>query len=276
MTEWRLYIVILVPLRHFSFIISENKNLLRYYKMAILYNGDCLEEMKQIDDNSIDLIFTDLPYAQTANEWDHKIDLNAMWTQFLRIKKLNTPIFFTTTTKYGIDIINSAPKQCPFRYDLIWEKSSPVGHLNCKVLPMRSHEMIYVFYEKKPYYDLSSHQYIQVKKEGKGRYGKTYGAAVGTGNTTVDKAPVGKYDPPLPRSIIKIQSKKGNHSTEKPVDLMKWIFKYYSKEGDVVLDNCMGSGSTGVAANEMNRNFIGIEMNEDIFNTAFNRINPEE
>ncbi len=245
--------------------------------MAILFNGDCLEEMKQIEDDSIDLIFTDLPYGQTANAWDHKIDLTLMWEQFMRVKKLHTPIFFTTTTKFGIDIINSCPKKCPFRYDLIWEKTAPVGHLNCKVLPMRKHEMIYVFYEKKPFYNIAdNHKYILNPKKCPNRYGKTYGDKVGGGNPKKDDAPWGAYEPNLPNSIIKINSKRGNHTTEKPIELMKWIFKYYSKEGDTILDNCMGSGSTGVAANEMNRNFIGIEMNEEIFNKAYERINPEE
>ena len=127
--------------------------------MSILYNGDCLEEMKQIEDKSIDLIFVDLPYGQTSCKWDVKIDLTKMWEQYMRIKKLNTPIFFTTTTKFGVDIINSAPKKCPFRYDIVWCKSSPAGFLCAKKMPMRKHEMVYVFYEKLPFYDLSSHKH---------------------------------------------------------------------------------------------------------------------
>lgn len=240
--------------------------------MAILYNGDCLEEMNQIEDNSIDLIFTDLPYAQlTAMKWDVCIDLNKMWEHFMRIKKRNTPIFFTCNTKFGVQLINSAPKKCPFRYDIVWQKSCPVGHLCSSYQPMRNHEMVYVFYEHKPFYDLSSHTATVLKKDGVNRYGNCYANKA----ARIDNAPVSKYDPPLPLSILPIQSKKGNHPTEKPVELMKWFFKYYSKEGDVILDCCMGSGSTGVAANEMNRNFIGIEKDEEIFNTAFNRIFPE-
>ena len=115
--------------------------------MSLLFHGDCLEEMKNIDDNSVDLIFCDLPYGQISCEWDKKINLNDFWIQIMRIKKLNTPIFFTTTTKFGVDLITSAPKKCPFRYDLVWIKSSAAGFLSAKKMPMRKHEMVYCFYE---------------------------------------------------------------------------------------------------------------------------------
>ena len=364
--------------------------------MSILYNGDCLEEMKQIEDKSIDLIFVDLPYGQTSCKWDVKIDLTKMWEQYMRIKKLNTPIFFTTTTKFGVDIINSAPKKCPFRYDIVWCKSSPTSFLLSKKMPMRKHEMIYVFYEKLPFYDLSSHKHKFIKDKETANHkwikGQTdiYGKAptedskecgghqkrydpplpvsvvkevdekyknkgglyskvsrnglvknephydpplpvsvvkepepepandiYGFDNRTDDRPsnvrtpaydpplPVSvvkedlygqtcdmknnyeeskgmnkkerkevRYEPPLPTTMLEIKSTRGKHSTEKPVALMEWVLKYYSKEGDVVLDNCMGSGSTGVACRNMNRNFIGIEKDPEIYEVAFNRINP--
>ena len=125
--------------------------------MSILLHGDCLEEMKGLDDNSIDLIFCDLPYGQTSCKWDCKIDLEKFWIEVMRVKKINTPIFFTTTTKFGVEIIQSAPKKCPFRYDIVWVKSSPAGFLSAKKMPLRKHELVYVFYEKLPFYDLSSH-----------------------------------------------------------------------------------------------------------------------
>ena len=168
----------------------------------MLLHGDCLNEMKQLDDDSIDLIFCDLPYGQTSCAWDCKIDLEAFWKEIMRIKKKNTPLFFTTTTKFGIDLLNSAPKKCPFRYDLVWMKSAPAGFLSAKKMPMRKHEMIYVFYEKLPFYDLSSHQnkFIKepvVKEVIKGE-NNTY-------NTEGRKKPIvrekgDKYDPPLPGS----------------------------------------------------------------------------
>ena len=276
--------------------------------MSMLLHGDCLEEMKSLDDNSIDLIFCDLPYGQTSCAWDCCIDIEQFWIEVMRVKKLNTPIFMTTTTKFGISLLNSCPKKCPFRYDIVWVKSAPAGFLSAKKMPMRKHEMIYVFYEKLPFYDLSSHKHKFVKTtprkkedlygmkghaDGKeGKYDPPLPNSIvkeaeeekqvikgvnNTYNTEGRKKPLvrekgDKYEPPLPNSMLEIKSTRGKHSTEKPVALMEWVLKYYSKEGDVVLDPTMGSGSTGVACRNMNRNFIGIEMDEEIFETASQRI----
>ena len=314
--------------------------------MSILLNGDCLEEMKGLDDNSIDLIFCDLPYGQTSCKWDCCIDLEQFWIQVMRIKKTNTPIFMTTTTKFGVSLIQSAPKKCPFRYDLVWVKSAPAGFLSAKKMPMRKHEMVYVFYEKLPLYDLSSHKHkfkqeyndynnkdgaygviksqkghpeplynpplpVSVVKEEMCKYDVNKNAYGGgkEGRIKISKdkkdheakydpplpvsvvketykgiyselpqtgkgkdAHSSQYDPPLPTTMLEIKSTRGKHSTEKPVALMSWILKYFSKEGDVVLDPTMGSGSTGVACKEMNRNFIGIEMDPEIYESAVNRI----
>ena len=318
-----------------------------------LINGDCLEEMKKLDNDSIDLIFCDLPYGQTSCKWDCKIDLDLFWKEVMRIKKLNTPIFFTTTTKFGVELIQSAPKKCFFRYDLVWVKSSSAGFLCAKKMPLRKHEMIYVFYEKLPFYDLSSHTHKFVKSSNNIIDGDTYNTK--ERKTPITREPPNKYDPPLPNSVVKdkdlcirkenstygnsmittkkkedhqqkydpplpnsvvkeesgnnkeeaidvedsaygnlkikqpitsgprwdpplpdsmleIKSTRGKHSTEKPVALMEWILKYYSKEGDVVLDPTCGSGSTGVACKNMKRNFIGIEMDSEIFKMAQSRI----
>ena len=239
----------------------------------------------------------------------------------MRIKKLNTPIFFTTTTKFGVDLITSAPKKCFFRYDLVWVKA-PVGFLCAKKMPMRKHEMVYVFYEKLPFYDLSSHKHKFIKEEKKqiikgehntyntegrkkplvrekaDKYDPPLPVSVlkepepepepepestdiyGSPNRDIEIykkcGPRGKnqilYDPPLPNSLLEIKSTRGKHNTEKPVALMEWILKYYSKEGDTVLDPTMGSGSTGVACKNMNRNFIGIEKDPEIYEVAVNRI----
>ena len=282
--------------------------------MTLLLNGDCLELMKDIDNDSIDLIFCDLPYGQTNCKWDCPIDLDLFWIEIVRVKKLHTPIFFTTTTKFGVSLITSAPKKCPFRYDIVWVKSSHSGFLNSKKMPLRAHELIYVFYEKLPFYDLSSHKHKFLKEEPKqiikgenntynteGRkkpivrekagkyetplpvsiikeektqisqpqdkdlYGASNGGTIGAVHGT-------NYNPPLPNSMLEIKSTRGKHSTEKPVALMEWIFKYYSKEGDTILDATMGSGSTGIACKNMNRKFIGIEKEEEIFNGAKERI----
>ena len=486
----------------------------------LLLNGDCLELLKELPDESIDLIFCDLPYGQTSCKWDCKIDLEKLWIEFMRVKKLRTPLFFTTTTKFGVELIKSAPEKCFFRYDLVWVKSAPVGFLSARRMPMRKHEMVYVFYEKLPLYDLSSHKHkfikdnrkkidkdniygtsihpdgkcgsydpplpVSVVKEPlkydqeynsdlygdvkrndyakKGRkssesayepplptsvvkedcyekgktddslraghrdkkydpplptsvvkedygvggtqkyfneYNETHGMTKHQGGkrfdpplpTSVVKEPEpepeeipqnqynhneeqiynadylekkidfkgrkggGMYDPPLPTSVVKeatmingtlggaydarwhrdkkydpplptsvvkepepepepeevkmmnegiiynggnplkirpnysedydgkntydpplpttmleIKSTRGKHSTEKPVALMEWILKYYSKEGDVVLDPTMGSGSTGVACQRMNRDFVGFEMDAEIFDSAWQRL----
>lgn len=283
--------------------------------MSLLLNGDCLEEMKHLDDDSVDLIFCDLPYGQTSCKWDTCIDLNEFWKQVMRVKKLRAPIFMTTTTKFGASLIATAPKKCPFRYDLVWVKSAPVGFLSAKKMPMKKHEMIYVFYEKLPFYDLSSHKHKFIKegqefedsthetiygkqdipvckerKNGESRYDPPLPVSVvkkdlyGQTNQSkedccliqgMDKKDIGgkpRYDPPLPTTMLEIKSTRGKHSTEKPVALMEWIFKYYSKQGDVILDPTMGSGSTGVACKNMNRNFIGIEKDPEIYQVAVNRI----
>jgi len=287
-----------------------------------LFNADCLEKMKDLKDKSIDLIFCDLPYAtkkysQVCCKWNTPVDLDLFWEQVMRIKKLNTPIFMTCTTKFGVDLINSAPKKCHFRYDIVWCKSSPTSFLLSKKMPMRKHEMIYVFYEKLPFYDLSSHKHkflkppeekiIKDTKHGTNTYGtekrnkpimrqsseaqydpplpvsvvkeeidekyKNKGGLYSkvSRNGLVKNEP--HYDPPLPHSMLEIKSTRGKHSTEKPVALMEWILKYYSKEGDTILDPTMGSGSTGVACKNMNRKFIGIEKDEDIFKVACDRLN---
>lgn len=289
-----------------------------------LYNNDCLEVMRDLSANSIDLLFCDLPYGQTDCKWDCKINLEIFWKEVNRICKINCPMFFTTTTRFGVDLINSNPKN--FRYDLVWVKSASTGFLNAKKMPMRKHEMIYVFYRKLPLYDLSSHN-GKFLKEVTGQIGDIYNsnsiikedgfeykASVNDtmfsknvkikqykgrekGEAVYDpplpnsileikseknecyregshiyKTEPGLYDPPLPNSILEIKSQKGKHSTQKPTALMEWILKYYSKEGDTVLDPTMGSGSTGVACKAMKRNFIGIEMNETIYNGAVERL----
>ena len=270
--------------------------------MSLLLNGDCLEEMKQIEDCSIDLVFCDLPYAtekysQISCKWNTPIDLDKFWIQIMRIKKLNTPIFMTCTTKFGVDLINSCPKKCPFRYDIVWCKSAPAGFLSAKKMPMRKHEMVYVFYEKLPFYDLSSHKHKFIKETKSNRDENScynsrlkkeqnikYSPPLPTSVVKEDKHTLygeikekgiphtTTYSPPLPTSMLEIKSTRGKHSTEKPVALMEWILKYYSKEGDVVLDATMGSGSMGVACKNMNRNFIGIEKDTDIYDSAVKRI----
>jgi hypothetical protein len=448
----------------------------------MLIKGDCLTEMKKIEDNTVDLLFCDLPWSATSCSWDCALDLPLFWKQVNRVCKINCPMFFCCNAKFGNTLINSNPKN--FRYDLVWIKSAPVGFLNAKKMPMKKHELIYVFYRKLPMYDLSSHKhkFLGTGKDGvdnktvwKNRsksgketchsyntplptsiikekqirntpkleegYGKDYltnkpnyrlinpnlgangtdshiydpplptsiikdeidekyknkgglyskisrngllknethydpplptsiiktegkedsvfgktehysidqnlrhngglydpplptsiikddlfirGKQTNSENKDVynynerlkngtlyhharklqkgdepiydpplptsiiktdlysNKNIEGKrelyrneskqYDPPLPNSILEIKSEKGKHATQKPVQLIEWILKYYSKVGDTVLDPTMGSGSSGVACINMKRKYIGIEKDDTIFKVAKSRI----
>lgn len=232
-----------------------------------LINNDCLVALNDIPDNSINLVIADLPYGQTNCSWDIKIDLQKLWLQLKRICKINCAIIFFTTTKFGIDLIQSNKDW--FRYDLVWTKDKPVGFLNAKRMPMRSHEMIYVFYNKLPTYNIEgNHKLTKQHKQNDGFIEGCYGAK---------RQYKTEYTPRLPTSILDFKIinniKKRFHATEKPVDLLEWLIKYYSNEGDTILDPTMGSGSTGVACKNLKRNFIGIEMDKGIFDIAQNRIN---
>tara|TARA_R110000823_G_scaffold286585_1_gene404897 strand:- start:85 stop:900 length:816 start_codon:yes stop_codon:yes gene_type:complete len=268
-----------------------------------LRNGDCLEILKDIPSKSVDLVFADLPYGQVNCKWDCKIDLELLWKELLRIAKSDTtPFFFTCTTKFGYELITSNKKM--FKYDLVWAKSNPCGFLQAKKQPMRKHEMVYVFYKKQPAYDISSHKHkfkkeesveedkvydpplpVSVIKEEKIKSTKdnteySYGKNGSGGDYTKQYAKDKNYnknqvlyDPPLPTSVLEIKSiKLKQHSTAKPPDLMKWILKYYTKEGDMVLDPTMGSNPMGLACKEMNRNYIGIEKDPDIYKFACSRV----
>ena len=240
-----------------------------------LINGDCLEEMKKIEDNTIDLLFCDLPFGCTSCKWDCQIDLSLFWKQINRICKINCPMFFCCNAKFGNTLINSNPKN--FRYDLIWIKSSSTSFLLSKKMPMKKHELIYVFYRKLPYYDLSSHKhkFLGEKKSNIKTEGKLDSVFGTTEHYSIDqnlRHNGGLYEPPLPNSILEIKSEKGKHPTQKPVTLIEWILKYYSKKGDTILDPTMGSGSSGVACNNMNRKYIGIELDETIFKNAEKRL----
>ena len=232
-----------------------------------LINGNCLDKMKEIPNKSVDCFILDLPYGTTACTWDIKIDLELLWLELKRLaKNKNTPFFFFCDLKLAVDIINSNRKW--FRYDIVIQKSNVVGFLNSKRMPMRAHELLLVFYEKLPIYNIADNHIIK---------------SIHKRKNPVDDSIYGKvsrnqhkyYDPPLPTSIIKMENnhkKIRNHPTEKSLDILEWIIKYYTKENDIVLDPTMGSGSTGVACKNLNRKFIGIELNEEFFKISQDRI----
>jgi len=233
-----------------------------------LYNGDCLEVLKTINDKSVDIVICDLPYGITICEWDKKIDLNILWNELLRVGKDNTPYFFFCTFRFGVEIVNSNPKM--FRYDLVWVKNRLTNALTSTQRIANAHENILVFYKKKPIYN-----YLKYHKKINNDNDKTYNSYNRITGTNVMSHKKRSYEPPLPLSCISANNVDGSHtkhSTQKPLPIIEMLIKYYSNEGDVVLDPTMGSGSTGVAAKNLGRKFIGIELDEKCFEVAKNRI----
>lgn len=235
----------------------------------ILLLGDCLEVLDSIDTNKVKLVIADLPYGQTDNDWDTKIDLNKLWIQLKRIGTNNCCYIFFTTTRFGYDLIASNPKW--FRYDLVWnKKGSKAGFLNAKKQPMRGHEMIYIFYDKLPTYNIDdNHKLVSSGNTGNANNGSCYS------NPDLKRMRT-TYEPRLPQSVLDFEAmntrKHRDHPTQKPIELLEWLIKYYSNEGDTILDPTCGSGSTLVACQNLNRNGIGIELDPLYYNTAKNRL----
>ena len=220
--------------------------------------------MKNIPDKSIDMILCDLPYGTTHNKWDNVIPMEPLWKQYNRIIKDHGAIVLFSQMPFGASLIMSNPKM--FRYEWIWEKNQAVGFLNAKKMPLRKHENILVFYKHLPTYNpqglIKLDEPIQ-EKGSANRNGKNYGVA--------DKSFIRTHTN-YPTDIITFSKDSGYHPTQKPVDLLEYLIKTYTNEGDTVLDNCMGSGSTGVACVNTNRDFIGMELNEEYFKIACGRI----
>ena len=229
-----------------------------------LIHGDCLEVMKTLDSNSIDLLFCDLPYGCMKNAcvWDEELDLGLFWEQVNRICRDTTPMFFCCNTKFGNTLINSNEKN--FKFDVVFLKSKSTSFLLAKKQPMRKHELIYAFYRKQPAIYGENITKLHTRKLLKEYTAKKLYVKQENNSSL--------YDPPLPTSVLEIKKEGRLHPTQKPVELMEWFIKYYTKEGDVVLDPTAGSGSTGEACRNLNRKFIGIEKNEEFFDIMFNRL----
>jgi site-specific DNA-methyltransferase (adenine-specific) len=244
-------------------------------------HGDCLELMKDLPDKSVDLFICDLPYgcltqktgcvpfgrnqcgpAHSGCPWDIKIDLEAFWTQVKRLcKNDKTPVLMFCNTRFGNDLINSNPDW--FRYDLVWDKKFGTNFLNSNKRPLSSHEMIYIFAKKGCIYNR-----IDVAVEGKEAYFKKNKAFHSTVYNMSNDAGISKKDnnTRCPLSVIyfpRTQSKL--HPTCKSIDLYKWLIERYSNEGDMVLDPTAGSFNSGRACQELNRQYIGMEMNEKFY-----------
>ena len=234
----------------------------------MLIHGDCLEEMKNIEDNSVDMILADLPYGTTQCKWDTVIPFESLWIQYKRIIKDNGAIVLFGSEPFSSSLRISNIKN--YRYDWKWDKVRGVGHLNAKKRPMMCIEDIMIFYKKPCTYN------PQMREREKPRtsrnnatqqvYGKSQDNFIGE---TLEK----KY--PLNLITFNKSSQKDMklHPTQKPIALLEYLIKTYTKENETVLDNCMGSGSTGVACNNTNRRFIGIEKDLTYYNIACERIN---
>lgn len=236
-----------------------------------LWQGDCLELMKKVHDKSVGMILCDLPYGTTRCRWDSTIPFEPLWEQYERIIKDNGAIVLFGSQPFTSVLVCSNIKL--FKYEWIYEKTQPSGHLNAKRMPMKYHENILVFYKKQPTYNpIKTHghkrkqskgQIIGAEQVGDG----CYGVQTGANYDSTDRYP--KSIQCFSNGLMK---QKSVHPTQKPVELLEYMIKTYTNEGDTVLDNCMGSGSTGVACVRTGRSFIGMELDEKYFDIAKQRI----
>lgn len=223
-----------------------------------VYQGDCLEVMQDIDDNSVDMILSDPPYNKTSIKWDKMIPLEPLWRQYKRIIKDNGAIVLTAMQPFASKLVMSNPEM--FKYEWVWEKTQATGFFNAKKQPLRAHENVLVFYKKQPTYNpqkTEGHKPINSYT----KYLETVNKTEVYGKCTKEISGGGETDR-YPRSVIVFPSdKQTNHlyPTQKPVALFEYLVRTYSNEGDLVLDNAAGSGTTGVACQNLNRNYILIE-----------------
>jgi site-specific DNA-methyltransferase (adenine-specific) len=244
-----------------------SKELLGSIELNRNYQIDCLEGMKLIPENSIDMILCDLPYGTTRNKWDAIINLELLWEQYKRIIKENGAIVLTASQPFTSVLVSSNLKM--FKYDLTWDKKQITGFLNSKKMPLRRHEDILVFYKKPPTYNpqFTFGEAYEIKRKHK------------TSNYGEQKENETKNDGRrYPTSILEIPQirEKDGHPTQKPVKLFEWIIKTYTNEGDIILDNCMGSGTTAVAATLNNRKWLGFETERKYIEMANKRLDQIE
>ena len=240
--------------------------------MASIKQGDCLELMKEIPDTSIDMILCDLPYQETGNKWDKFVNLEQLFNEYRRIIKDDGCIALNGTFKFGTHLMNIAPDL--YKYEWVWEKDNGTNAPNVNLQPFRVHEYIFIFGKGRVTNgNRIPMKYYPQKTEGKpykqksGRMSENWKG--GLNNIITDNKDGLRH----PKTIQKFNRDRGYHPTQKPVALLEYLIKTYTNEGDTVLDNCMGSGSTGVACINTNRNFIGYELNEKYFKIAEKRIN---
>lgn len=240
---------------------------------AELWHGDCLELMQSIPDGSVDMILCDLPYGTTACKWDTVIPFEPLWEQYRRVAKRNAAIVLTASQPFTSAL--GASNLPDLRYQWYWRKSRATGHLNAKKMPMKDVEDVLVFYRSLPTYNpqgvVAVSKTVSNSRSDMARGVTTDATSVVTGGITRKeyKQTVSGY----PRQVLDIASEGATlHPTQKPVALMEYLIRTYTQEGETVLDNCMGSGTTGVACVNTGRRFIGIEKEVKYFDIAYRRI----
>lgn len=232
---------------------------------ADLYHGDCMSVLQRLGDACVDMVLADLPYGTTNCKWDTPLPLNALWEEYSRVCR--GPVLLFAQTPF--DKVLGSSNLSELRYEWIWEKSHATGHLNSKKAPLKAHENVLVFYRKQPTYNpIMTHGHVRKKAVKRGCNTDVYGA-----QTSEDLL----YDSTsrYPRSVLRFPSDKQRvnlHPTQKPLALCEYLIRTYTNAGDVVLDNVMGSGTTGVAALAADRRFIGIELNAKFFHVACERM----
>ena len=242
-------------------------------KINEIYLGDCLELMpKHVEDKSIDMIFCDLPYGTTRNKWDSVIPLDKLWGEYERVIKDNGAIVLFAQTPF--DKVLGASNFKLLKYEWIWEKDRASGHLNAKKMPMKAHENLLVFYKKLPTYNpqkTTGHKPSNTsgrRSKETTNYGK-FEQIISGGQTT-------RY----PRSVQKVNVVNSQHGiihpTQKPLSLIEYMIKTYTNEGDLILDNTCGSGTTGLGAKNLNRNYIMMEQDPKYYEIACKRVQGDD
>jgi DNA modification methylase len=243
-------------------------------KKMRLIHGNCLEKMADIEDGSVDMVLTDPPYGTTACKWDSIIPLEPMWQHLKRVIKPNGAIVMMASQPFTSVLGASNVDQ--LKYQWVWRKTRATGHLNAKKMPMKDCEDVLVFYKKQPTYNpqglVACDWEVWNSKSDSLRGKETDPTSVVTGG--IEHKQYKQTATGYPRQILDIaRAGKTAHPTQKPVALMEYLIKTYTNEGETVLDFTMGSGTTGVACKNLNRSFIGIELDETYFNIAKERIN---
>jgi len=238
-------------------------------KTDIIYNEDCIGEkgMRILLDKSIDMILCDLPYGTTACKWDIIIAFEPLWEQYKRIIKDNGVIVLTASQPFTSKLVMSNLKM--FKYEWIWKKTRPTGFFTAKKIPMKIHENVLIFYKKQPIYNPIKTDAPLNKIDRRKTLNPTYSPYLGVKKERVMDS--GERYPVTIQEFASI-SQEGQHSAQKPVSLFEYLIKTYTNEGDIVLDNCIGSGTTAVACKRLNRRYIGFEISKEYCDIAQQRL----